>query len=738
MDIRTTAVESPKDFGTGPQAECARWQTEIKLAEAEVEKWLTRGDKIVARYKDERETAAEKDHKINILWSNIQTMAPAVYAAAPKPEIERRYKDADPLGRAASQILERATSYCLSCCQDFDAVAKAAVLDYLLVGRGTAWERYVPHFRTVTPQITLRQRMDSAEVQDDGTQIGGESDVDLGSEDDAQEGQRYETLTGQPVDPTKVKQGDGGPYMEGEPYEETEYEETVTDYVHWKDFLHNPARYWGEVRWVARKAYLTRAELVERFGKDIGSAVPLDFVPKGIPEKTTGTEYDAYKKATVLEIWDKPSKTVYWIAKGYNQGLLDKREDPLGLSSFFPCPKPMYGTLANDKLVPVPDFALYQDQADELDTLSKRITLLSDALKVAGVYDSTQAGLQRLLQSGVENTLIPVDTWGAFAQAGGMQGVMQFLPIKEIAEVLQQLYVARKAVKDEIFEITGLSDIIRGQGMASETATAQRIKGQFASLRLRDRQGEVARFMRDVVRIKSEIIAEHFTDQTLALVSGAELMGPDGQMFAQALQLMRDDGIRNFRLDIETDSTIAADEQAEKQQVAEFLGSVGKFLQQALPAGQQTPELIPMFGEMLMFGARRYRAGRALESSIEQGMAAIQQRVQQAQHAPPKPDPKVEAERQKIELQAQAQQQKTQGDLQEQQARAQADIAIAQQKAQGEMQIEQTRAQHDMALDEARMQHQAQLETQKAAVGAQVQMAKAQQPTGPWWPEPTQ
>lgn len=766
MDPNTSAVETPADFGTGSAGECARWHTEIKLAEREFEKWWEKGGKIVDRYKDERDNRSRNQHRMNLLWSNVQTLAPAIYASTPKPEIERRYKDNDPTGRAASQVLERCVSYSVQTHQDFDSVIRSALQDYLLVGRGTVWERYVPHFREVTPRIPVRPA-DPASIADDGVQIGGENEVEPDDADDlgmpagrslmgrliggakamlglggqpmgapapaaaAQPQPAYVGPSGAPVDPATVQMGeDGQPYAEGEPYQDVEYEEVVTDYVHWRDFLHNPARTWGEVRWVGRKVYMTRAELVERFGKEIGSAVSLDFTPSNLGvQNRDGPDHQAFKKATVYEIWDKGTKSVIWIAKDCKDYLLDKRKDPLGLTGFFPCPKPIYGTLANDGLTPTPDFVQYQDQANEVDELSERISLLVKALKVAGVYDSSQGGVQRLLQEGIENKLIPVDNWAAFGAAGGLKGVIDWMPIEMIAGVLQQLYVARKAVKDEIFEVTGLADIIRGQGAASETATAQRIKGQFASLRLKDRQADVARFCRDVIRIKSEIIAEHFSDETIALVAGADLMGPDGQQLRRVLQLFRNDGIRNFRLDVETDSTIAADEQADKQAVTEFLGSVGQFLGQALPTGQQMPELIPMLGEMLMFGARRYRAGRSLESTIEQGIAALVQKAQAAAQQPPQPDPKVQAEQQKLQMQAEAQQQKTQGDLAAQQARAQADIAIGQAKAQGEMQIEAMKAQHQMQLDEMKARHQAQLDEHKAMMEAA---------TGAWWPEPQQ
>jgi hypothetical protein len=49
------------------------------------------------------------------------------------------------------------------------------------------------------------------------------------------------------------------------------------------------------------------------------------------------------------------------------------RDDPLKLEGFFPCPPPLNATIAQGSTIPVPDYVLYQDQAEELDDLTGRI-----------------------------------------------------------------------------------------------------------------------------------------------------------------------------------------------------------------------------------------------------------------------------------------------------------------------------------------------------------------------------
>ena len=102
----------------------------------------------------------------------------------------------------------------------------------------------------------------------------------------------------------------------------------------------------------------------------------------------------------------------------------------------------------------------------------------------------------------------------------------------------------------------------------------------------------------------------------------------------EVVQLLRNDSVRGFRIDIETDSTIEPDEDAEKQRRMEFVQMVGGFMQQAGAMAQQSPMLVPVMVETLLFAARGFRAGRQLESTLEQVGAQLSQAA-----AAPKPEP---------------------------------------------------------------------------------------------------
>lgn len=665
----------------------AKWVSEIQLYDKEAQPWMTKSDRIVKRYKDERGVRDVKA-RYNILWSNVQTLLPALYASLPKPNIDRRFQDDDDLGRISAQVLERSVTYFVQT-ELFDSVMNQAVLDRLLPGRGTAWVRYVPNFKDATVQ-------GSEEVREDGTAISDDAEIDEG------------------------------------PNQELSYEEVIVDFVHCADFGHTYARTWEETRAVWKKVYMTRTELVSRFG-EIGNDIPLDYTPEKDSVSNTG---DHMKKATVYEIWDKPSKKAIWLHKDY-PNLLDERDDPLKLKDFFPCPKPIYATLANDSLVPIPDYEEYRDQANELDELTGRIRSITKAIKVAGVYDASAEGVQRLLAEGVENQLIPVEQWAVFGDKGGLKGVINFLPMQEIIQTLQSLYEARESVKQIIYEITGISDIIRGSSNPNETATAQELKGQYATLRLNSQQKDVARFSRDLVRIMTEIIAEHFSMETIKQLCGVKLLSQaekqqitmqqqlaqqQGQQapipedvqelmdlpsWEDVEKLIRNDTARCFRIDIETDSTIKVDQESEKKARIEFITAAGSFIQQA--AQVQNPELQPLLMEMLLFGARGFKIGREMETTFKTVMDKMRKGAEQPQQ--PQPDPAAEA----AQMQMQVEGQRLQLDGQKIQSDAQSNAAELDIKRM-EVQIKQQELEikrMDLALKQQDMQQKSDIEGKK-------------------------
>jgi hypothetical protein len=638
------------------QPELEKYLRIIGQYDNEFAKWQARTKKIVKRYRDDsRGQGGNEAARFNILWSNVQTLTPAVYAKLPKADISRRFGDNDPVGRVASQLLERAIDFEIEHYPDFRSTMKYDVEDRFLGGRGTAWVRYEPHVAPIG-------------IEDDGVSIT-----------------------------SAIEQGEGAPPN----LEQIEYECAPVDYIHWRDFGHSQARTWEEVTCVWRWVYMNREALAERFGDEMARKIPLDQGPE--PLNAYNEAKRTYNRAKICELWDKETQKVYWFCKGMPQ-MIDVRDDPLGVEGFFPCPKPLYATTTSDTLVPVPDFLLYQDQAMELDILSDRIDGLVKALRVRGVYDSSQPALQRLMTEGDNNALIPVDKWMAFSEKGGLKGSIDLLPLDTLANALIQCYRAREDIKSQIYEITGISDIIRGTSFASETATAQQIKGQYAGLRLRSMQEDVALFASELIRLKAQVMCLHYQPQTILAYAAAQQMTPaDQQLIPQALELLKDKPLRNFRVDIAADSLVMLDENQNKQDRMQFLQAFGGFLAQALPVGQASPQMVPMMMELLRFGMQAFKAARPIEGQIDATLQQLQQAAMQQQN--PEQQGKQAEMQQKGQLE---------------QSKMQMESALTQAKMQHEMQMEQMRNQAKMAMEQQKMDFEARL---KAAELQQKQAA---------------
>lgn len=651
-------VDSPAAFDTPT----ARWISELELSEKAQEKWQACCREINRRYVERRTgdglpaLRVSTGRRFAVLWSNIQVLKPAVYAKMPVPVVTRRFKDEDPVGRLAGEVSERALIYSIDA-YDFDWVMKQCRDSDLLFGRGQVRVRYVPHFAPLEGQEAREEgeeQVTTNEAADEATQTG----------------------------------------------ERVAYEEVVCDYFDRLDFGTNVARNWAEVRFCWFRAYMTRAELMERFGEEIGGQVPLDWKPENGSDDQAKAEQ--FNKACVYEVWDKVDRKVRWISKSYPKGPLDEKDDPLGLSEFFPCPRPLLSTCGDDSTIPIPDYIFYQDQAEEVDELTVRIGVLIHALRMVGVYAGESKNELQLVfnpNGNPSNTLIPVDSWAAFKDKGGIGGVIEWVPIDMVVQCLTGCFETRKALLGDIYQITGISDIMRGETDPNETKGAQELKSSWGSSRVRERQKEIARFARDILRIKAEIIASKFGIDTYKAVTDIKLMTNEekalaqqqlqvmqqqAQMQAQMAQtqgqqapqappptlppeimrmlgepswedvdaLLKNKALRGFRIDVETDSTIEPDQAKSRQEAVEYATAIGGLISNAGPIVAAAPALMPWVGETAKMVARRFGAGRELEDILDKCIDAIEKMPpQKPEGEKAGPDPQIEMAKLEVEKQ---------------------------------------------------------------------------------------
>jgi hypothetical protein len=639
-----------------------KWSREIVAAEKNLVKFHERGRRTVRKFIDERSATQQNAKWFNVFYANTNILESALYAQLPKPSVTRRFKDyKDDTARVAGLILQRSITQDLDDPRDtFDATMKQCVQDRLVSGLAMAWLRLE----------TDTEAIEGVELESDDLIPSPQPDM--------------ETEEIPSVEPMRITD-----------------QRVVVDYIFWEDFIWSPCRVWDERRWIGRKVYMSREELVKRFGEKKANEVPLstkerkDTFPEGSEPKEMALE-----KGMVYEIWDRTERKVIWFVKGL-QELLDERNDPLGLVGFEPCPRPMLANISTSNSVPRPDYYMIQDQYSELDLINNRISKIVQACKVVGVYDKAAKGVQRMLQEGAENTMIPVDDWAMFAEKGGIKGQIDWLPLETITTTLNQLNQARDVIKAQIYELTGISDIVRGASKASETLGAQEIKAQFAGVRIKKLQDEVSKFAGDVLRIKAEIQVKHFTPEMLLVKSNIMATGND-EWVEPAMQLLASEEGFEWRIQVTAESIAQADYAFEKADRNEFLQAVSTFMEKMLPMVQANPDSQVLMTSMLKWGIAGYRNSAEIEGMLDKELDEMVRKSKEPK-PPPGPTPeqqKAQAEMQKLQAETQADQAKAQQELQIKQQEA----MMEQQRAAMEFQAEQQRLAMEMMFERQNME----------------------------------
>lgn len=307
-------------------------------------------------------------------------------------------------------------------------------------------------------------------------------------------------------------------------YENEDGEQKVCiEHLDREDFLHEPARKWADVSWVARCAYMTRMQMAERFREHSGQAYEDADFNVSFHEKENGAS-DNSMKAEVWEVWSKADKKVYWVTEGVKV-FLDEDEPHLSLDEAFPCPRPAYGTKNRRSLIPVPDYQRYEVLLDQINAATTKIYDLLNQVRMFGLIPGggdVGNAIQAALSDGNQPTfqLIPVPSAAIGATSGAM---VVWWPIEQIAATITGLIQARQQLFDDFYQLSGISDIMRGATQAEETLGAQRLKGQYGSIRIKDKVDELVRVARDTACIAAEIICDNFTEKNLLEISQMEI-----------------------------------------------------------------------------------------------------------------------------------------------------------------------------------------------------------------------
>lgn len=515
----------------------------------------------------------------NILYSNTETLAPALFNSSPRPDISLRRAKSDPVAKLGSKALGQYLDYQIDCNDArYESISEAvsqAVLSALVPGLG---------------QVRLREPSN--------------------------------------------------------PDEHLSFESVPFD-----RFIWGWARRWQDVPWIAFGHDLTYQDFKERypkFAKDISEEDD-----EVISSSREGENEDSLKRlpgVLVWEIWDKASQTVFEICDHVRESELESRPWPLKFSGSFPCPRPLVFVDRIATLVPVTLYTYYQEQADELNRLTRRLTKVIEAIKVRGIYNSSIGEFTELLADSEDNRLIPSRSGQLAAETGGLDKHLWLMPLDMLVKVARELFAARQEVKGTIYEIIGIADILRGGGDPTETATGAGIKDKWGTLRLKRLQRRVQFFVRDLFRLIAEAAPQAVSLEMWQSATDLELPSrlevqmarmqlqaipqdpmaggqpPDPKLMQLAnspswedvLEFLQNQAQRTYSIDVESNSTVDIEATEDKEAIAEFMNAMGQFLAGISPLVESGAMPFEAAKGMLREIMRRFRFSKHIEEYLDQ------------------------------------------------------------------------------------------------------------------------
>lgn len=592
-----------------PSAVVQYWLDEIAQTRKRERDYRKTGREVLKIYESDKEESVP----FNILYSNTETLLPSLYSTPPRPVVQRRFKDADPMGKLAADAAKRMLESLLDTNREgyesFHEAMESGTLDALLPGRG---------------MIALK----------------------------------YDATFGSLSEPRPPDPDDTNPPEEDNEIPDAESTYATSELICpeslvWDRIYVGYAKKWQHVPWIAYEFYLSKEEVAQLLDETIAAKLtytvgqPVEGRQEDDGRRESKAEQMGQRKtACVYQIWDKAGgKKVRYVSPSYTDAMLKEEDDPLGLTGFFNTPRPLCFIKKSANLIPTAPYQMYRTQAQELNRIQQRINRIVEAIKARGIYDGSLGEAFAKIMEQDDNTLIPAEIVSSLATEKGFQNAIWFLPIEVLAAVLVQLYQARESAKQVVYEITGISDIIRGTSQASETATAQNIKNRWGALRLRRLQSDVARYARDLLRLMLELAATKFSEETWASMTGlpfittmqsqqlqqqAQQIAMMGQpvptelqqqlqqpVWGAVLQLLKDDNARSFRIDIETNSTVEPEAAEDYKNITELFTALGQVMNGMVPLVVNGSLPFEAMQSMLLVLTRHFRWGPEIEDQLK-------------------------------------------------------------------------------------------------------------------------
>ncbi len=523
-----------------------------------------------------------------------------------------------------------------------------------------------------------------------------------------------------------ISQDDQGFFIHKNTVVDVEDEKIFIEPVLYRHVYIDPnIRRWSRCkRWATEEYYS-----IEEFKQIFGHKAYLDLAT---PEEGSSSEDQALKKAQlvrVFEYWDEYENETYWFAENGSDFIkpksdylpdpelddlsIDTRKGLYNLHKFFPCTEPLITNQPTDEFWPVPEYYQLVEILEDIHTIFSRMVTLTKAIRTRLLFDNNIEGLQPALNEAGESDAFGITNLAqVLARHGGtIEGAVQFVPVEAAVNALNNLYSALEQRLNVIYKLTGTSDLLQGlvTDPTQRTLGERQMTEKYALNQIAEMQRKMVEFVRANYQLLGEMALKNFNDRSLNKYIIPETLEPEHQQrYGAALELLKDDAKR-FRVELQTDSTIALNEEYDKQARIELVNALTSSLEKTAAIAESTPALVVPVLHTMKYLIQGFRQGKLFQTEITQ---AIDNVIKQAEAAP---EP-FNKERANFELEQRQQM------LEEQKAMMESQLK------QFDMQLESYKAQNDVALKSEELkleQWKGQLEANIGMVKLEIEKTKA-------------
>ena len=663
------------------------WAEQIAAYHRKFKSWINDVNNIERLYEH---SDSANDDSSSILASLMSTVEGMLLARSPIPIVEQRFKNDDKMAKIASATLGEALKTSIDNDDDgLDQFGELFLNEFFLYGRATGW-------------LTVEFPVDD-------------------------NGNRIKDKGGNLLPPNKAP----------------------IEFVTTRDFAHNPhiqdQLEFKKRGWVARRKWITPRDLAARFDNkeflNLSTGFNQDTYEHMQHRDTDSMGEDPHAKdVEVWEIWCPETKKTYHLAYAQSR-LLGTEEDYLHLQQFTPAVTAYWKTKPHS-LVPIPQYKDAQKIIGEMNDLRTRITEVTGWIAVRGVIADSFQGAADMMD-GESGKFVRTNIEGSM----DINKAVQVWDITPLTNYLAWLISSLQEREQQLYKNIGIPDIVRGSVHPNEKAKQSEIKAGEAGNRIGTKRAAMARAYRDLLSLKAEIIAEHFSPVVLRRLSGFDSMemvrnftvpveGPQidpntgqpqidpntGQpiviemmqpvppenLILSVRKFLAIDEYRNYKLIFDTDATVLVDPSTRGKEMMDLINAMGVWGEKiagVFAAGQT--ELGEFLSRNFLDAIRKGGVGHAMESHAEEFLTSLHERVlreqqqeQEQEGGPAGPSP----EDMEMQFKQQEMQLKFSGMLQSMaQKREEANlklrqleqkIAVDQQKGATEIHMMQLRAEH--------------------------------------------